>query len=181
MLSMRYVALLRGIGPINPAMRNENLRRVVEGLGYGGVRTVISSGNVVFDAPVGDTAALEAQLEAAWPAQLGFTSTTIIRSRDEIEALIASAPFGGREDTKASGLHVTFLKHEPEPLLEVPFTSPRGDYEVLAIRDRAIFSVIDETGRTPDIMRFLERTFGKAISTRSWKTVHRIAKAMQPA
>ena len=78
----RYVALLRGIGPLNPAMRNVNLRGVVEGLGYTEVRTVISSGNVVFDGRAGRTASLEAKLEAAWPEQLGFTSTTIVRTRD---------------------------------------------------------------------------------------------------
>ena len=175
----RYVALLRGIGPLNPAMRNVHLRGVVEGLGYTQVRTVISSGNVVFDGRAGRTSTLEAKLEAAWPEQLGFTSTTIVRTRDEIEAMLAANPFGDREDTKRSSFQVTFLKHEPEPLLlEVPFTSERGDYEVLDIRDRAIYSVVDETGQTPDVMRLLERTFGKAISTRSWKTVHRIAKVM---
>ena len=31
---VRYVALLRGIGPLNPSMRNENLRRVFENLGF---------------------------------------------------------------------------------------------------------------------------------------------------
>ena len=173
----RYVALLRGIGPVNPAMRNEHLRRVVEGLGYGGVRTVISSGNVVFDAPVGDAAAFEAQLEAAWPAQLGFTSTTIVRTRDEIDATIASAPFGDREDTKASSLQVTFLKHEPEEPL-VPFASALGDFEVIAVRDRTIYSVIDETGKPPGLLRVLERQLGKAMTTRSWTSVHRIARTM---
>jgi uncharacterized protein (DUF1697 family) len=174
----RYVALLRGIGPLNPAMRNVNLRGVVEGLGFTQVRTVISSGNVVFDGRAGRTASLEAKLEAAWPDRLGFTSTTIVRTRDEVEAVIAADPFGDREDTKASSFQVTFLKHDPEALLELPHTSERGDYELLAIRGRAIYSVIDETGRTPDVMRLLETTFGKAITTRSWKSVHRIAKAM---
>ena len=70
--------------------------------------------------------------------------------------MIAANPFGDREDTKASSFQVTFLKQEPEALLEVPHTSERGDYEVLAIRDRAIYSVIDETGKTPDVMRLLE-------------------------
>jgi uncharacterized protein (DUF1697 family) len=178
MLPMRCVALLRGIGPMNPAMRNEHLRRVVEGLGYGDVRTVISSGNVVFDAPAGDAAALEAELEAAWPRELGFTSTTIVRTRDQIDAMIAADPFDGRDDTKAASQQVTFLKLEPEEPL-VPFASELGDFEVIAVRDRAIYSVIDETGKPPGLLRVLERQLGKAMTTRSWKSVHRIAKAME--
>ncbi|MBA3630747.1 MAG: DUF1697 domain-containing protein [Actinobacteria bacterium] len=40
-----YVALLRGIGPSNPNMRNDRLRAVFEDLGFSNVRAVISSGN----------------------------------------------------------------------------------------------------------------------------------------
>jgi hypothetical protein len=45
--------------------------------------------------------------------------------------------------------------------------------------DGAICSVIDLTGsRTPDLMLRLEKQFGKEITTRTWKTVERILKAM---
>jgi uncharacterized protein (DUF1697 family) len=159
-------------------MRNVNLTRVVEDLGYEQVRTVISSGNVLFEAPRRSTATLEARLEAAWPEQLGFSSTTIVRTRAEIHAVVAGRPFGDRTDAPPTSLQVTFLKHEPEPGVDVPRTSERGDDEIVAIRDRAVYSVIDETGRPPGLLRMLERTLGKAMTTRSWKTVHRIARAM---
>jgi uncharacterized protein (DUF1697 family) len=45
-----YVALLRGITPTNPNMSNAKLRNVFESLGYSNVRSVISSGNILFDA-----------------------------------------------------------------------------------------------------------------------------------
>jgi hypothetical protein len=39
--------------------------------------------------------------------------------------------------------------------------------------------MIDLTGSgTPDLMRWLEKTFTKDITTRTWKTVHRIVKRM---
>lgn len=43
-----YVALLRGVTPTNPKMRNENLRGVCVGMGLSDVATVISSGNILF-------------------------------------------------------------------------------------------------------------------------------------
>lgn len=61
-----YAALLRGIGPGNPSMRNENLRSVCEGLGLEMVATVISSGNVIFKTDNVDITGLEATLEDAW-------------------------------------------------------------------------------------------------------------------
>ena len=63
---VRYVALLRGIGPTNRNMRNERLRGVAEGLGLRDVGTVISSGNLVFDADPADVSELEARFEEAW-------------------------------------------------------------------------------------------------------------------
>lgn len=44
-----YVALLRGILPLNPNMHNQKLRGVFEKLGFSNVHTVISSGNVIFE------------------------------------------------------------------------------------------------------------------------------------
>ncbi len=176
---MRYVALLRGIGPGNPNMRNEKLRGVVESLGFHNVQTVISSGNVVFDADSADVPALEARMEQAWPEQLGFHSTTIVRSRDQIEDLVAKNPFGDRADTPATSLQVTFLKHDPNLDVPLPYTPETGLYTVVAIDDGVVCSVVDLTGsRTPDLMRWLEKTLGKEITTRSWKTVHRILRKL---
>jgi len=51
MISQRYVALLRGIN-VGRAKRiaMADLRTLVESLGYTGVRSLLNSGNVVFDA-----------------------------------------------------------------------------------------------------------------------------------
>jgi uncharacterized protein (DUF1697 family) len=172
---VRYVALLRGIGPLNPNMRNDKLRGVFESLGFGDVQTVISSGNVVFDADSRDVRALETRIEDAWPEQLGFHSTTIIRTREQMQELAAMNPFGDRADTPATSLQVTFLKREPDVALDVPYTPKTGDYTIVAVRDRVICSVVDLTvSRTPDLMRLLEKMLGKEITTRTWKTVHRI-------
>ncbi len=175
---MRYVALLRGIAPMNPNMRNEKLRGVLSGLGFRDVRSVISSGNVIFTADSADPCELENAIEAAWPAQLGFTSTTILRTAEQLDRLIEAQPFAGWEDSHSSYLNVTFLKHPPAVGLAVPHSGD-GGYIVTTAAERAICSVIDgSAARPPDIMRWLERTYGKQITTRTWKTVHRIKTAM---
>src|SRR3546814_6333564 len=84
-----YVALLRGIAPTNPKMRNAELRRVFEELGFDAVRTVISSGNVLFESPDRSRTRLESQIEAALHAHLGAPCTTIVRSRRQLERLAA--------------------------------------------------------------------------------------------
>ena len=176
---MRYVALLRGIGPLNPNMRNDKLRGVFESLSFHNVQTVISSGNVVFETRTKDVAAMERKIEAAWPSQLGFRSTTIIRSRDQMLDLVASNPFGGRADSPASSLQVTFLKHPPDVELDVPSIAASGGYTIVAADDQAICSVIDTVGSgAAEFMRSVEKMLGKQITTRTWKTVHRIVRKL---
>lgn len=172
----KYVALLRGIAPTNPSMRNEKLRGVLEEFGFKSVKTVISSGNVLFESEETDAAQLEACIEAAWPEKLGFTSTTIIRSLDDLTRLVAADPFAGYQHGAKTSLNVTFLKHKQtmkEPLQGHGFA-------IAATYEREVCSIVDMTAaKTPDFMAKAEKAFGKQITTRTWKTVERIMKAFE--
>jgi uncharacterized protein (DUF1697 family) len=173
----KYAALLRGIAPMDPRMQNDKLRAVFEDLGFANVKTVISSGNVLFESPSGNIAALETKIEKAIQARLGFSSTTIIRNRDQLQELVDRKPFKDLEHGPKTYLTVTFLKHPAQTTLKAPYRVENRDYEILGIYDRAICCVLDQTSaRTPDLMVWLEKQFGKEITTRTWKTVERILK-----
>lgn len=174
-----YVALLRGIAPLNPNMRNEKLRGVFEKLGFENVRTVISSGNVVFESPSRAVKRLEESIENALPEELGFKSTTIIRTKAQIQQLVDKNPFKGMEHSQKSSLNVTFLKNKTSLDIKFPYKFDNRDYTLVGIYAGAICSVIDLTSsKTPDLMGWLEKKFGKEITTRTWKTVERILKVM---
>jgi uncharacterized protein (DUF1697 family) len=153
-----YVALLRGIMPMNPNMKGEKLKEVFEGLGFKNVHTVIASGNVVFSSAAKDAASLEAKIEKELPKKLGFNSATIIRSRAELEALTRKDPFKGIKDEKPNYLVVTFFKD----------------------RRKELCTALDlGTNDAPQFMSKLERAHGKALTTRTWKTVNRILAKME--
>lgn len=171
----KYVAFLRGIAPMNPDMQNARLREFFEDLGFHNVQTVISSGNVIFETSNGNCRKLQDQIEKALPEKLNFSSTTIIRSCDQIQTLIDTDPFHGIEDTPKSRLNVTFLKESPHIDLKFPYKAKDKSYKLLGIYEGAICSVIDLSGnKTPYLMLWLEKQFGKEITTRTWKTIHRI-------
>ena len=175
----KYVALLRGIGPGNPNMRNDKLRGFFEDLGFTKVKTVISSGNVLFESPSRNVNELERTIEEALPTKLGFHSTTIIRSRQQLQRLFAQNPFKGMEHSQKSSLNVTFLKRKTKTNIQFPYKVENRAYTILGMYAKAICSVLDLTSpKTPDLFTWLEKRFGKEITTRTWKTVERILKVM---
>lgn len=176
----KYVALLRGIGPGNPNMANAKLRQVMEDLGFTDVQTVISSGNVLFSSPLSDTAQLEKTIEAAWPTKLGFQSTTIVRSQAQLQALVDANPFKELEHGPGSYLLVTFGQKLIKPAQKLPYQPAGKPFKLLATVDGALCTVTDNTQiKTPDLMTWLEKEFGKQITSRTWLTVQRILKKLQ--
>lgn len=84
------------------------------------------------------------------------------------------------EHSQKSSLNVTFLKKKRRTDIKFPHKIDNRDYELLGMYDGAICSVIDSTSsRTPALMVWLEKQFGEEITTRTWKTVERILKAME--
>jgi uncharacterized protein (DUF1697 family) len=170
----RYVAFLRGINSgRNPAQGMDHLRRIFEDLGFQDVRTVIASGNVLFETGAADRRALEERVEKAVLERTGIETVAIVRTREEIATLIEHRPFRNVTITPATKPYATFLKDPPARPAELP--GGRG-YAVLEIQSDVVLSVVDLSAvRTPDLMRDLESAFGKNLTTRSWGTVLKVA------
>ena len=170
-----YLALLRGIAPTNPKMRGAELKKVFESLGFDRVRTVIASGNVLFESPERSVRRLEERIEAALEEHLGAPCSTIVWTRRKIGELAKSDVFDRFDDSPTERCNVTFQKR---PAKGVATPDVGAGAEIVAVRDGVIFSVIDSTAaKTPDLMRKIEQAYGKQTTTRTWKTIHRIDKA----
>lgn len=175
----KYVALLRGIGPGNPNMANEKLRSVLEELGFSSVQTVISSGNVVFESGSEDIKALEEKIEKAWPEQLGFNSTSIVKSQKQLQDIVDSNPFKGLEHGRKSYLLITFFKNPAKVGFKLPYQPPEKPYRLVGSNDSTLFTITDNTIlQTTDLMTWLEKQFGKEITSRTYLTVQRILAKM---
>jgi uncharacterized protein (DUF1697 family) len=87
---MRFVALLRGIN-VGTAARISmgDLRRAFESAGLLGVRTLLQSGNVVFDA---DTAPDPRSLEDAVHAATGVRAPVVVFDADRFRQIAAANP-----------------------------------------------------------------------------------------
>lgn len=86
----RFVALFRGIN-VGRAKRiaMADLRALLESLGYGGVRTLLNSGNAVFEGPAGPPATHARRIQAAVAGTLGVESLVIVKSAKDMAAVVA--------------------------------------------------------------------------------------------
>jgi uncharacterized protein (DUF1697 family) len=103
-----YIALLRGInlGP-NRRMAMADLRGWLTGLGYGNVRTLLQSGNAVFDAD-GSAAQVTRALEKGIADGAGFPVDCVVRTAEQLRAVVAAHPFADIA-TDPSRMGVAFL------------------------------------------------------------------------
>jgi uncharacterized protein (DUF1697 family) len=172
-----YVAFLRGINSgKNPMLKMSVLKDAFVEAGFENVRTVISSGNVIFDAETTEEAELEQRIEKRLPGAIGFQSATIVYRLADLQKLARLKVFKDVRVTPQVRTFVTFLKQAPKASQKL---EGKG-FRLLKKSGRALFSVLDASDtRTPDMMKVLDQTFGKTNTTRTWKTVERILARAQ--
>ena len=150
------------------------LRKAFEAAGFEDVKTVRSSGNVVFSARAASEASLQRKAEAAMEKQLGAAFLTIVRSVDDLRELLATdpfKPFGLPPDAKRI---VTFLREKATAKLTLPIEMSGA--QILAVKGQEVFSAYVRTPEGPVFMTLIEKTFGKDVTTRTWDTVASVAR-----
>ncbi|HVH42996.1 MAG TPA: DUF1697 domain-containing protein [Labilithrix sp.] len=167
----RYAALLRGVSPMNAKM--PQLKKAFEAVGFEEVKTVLSSGNVVFSARAAKAPSLERKAEDAMQSELGRTFLTIVRPIDALQAILDGDPYGRFRLSPKAKRVVTFLRKPPNVELELPLEVDGA--RVLAIEGCEIFTAYVPSPKGAVFMTLLEKTFGKDVTTRTWDTVKKIA------
>ncbi len=167
----RYAAFLRGVSPMNVKM--PELTRAFEVAGFTDVKTVLSSGNVLFSAPPASDAALERKAEAVMKKHLGYTFLTIVRPVDALRMMLAADTFTSFRLKPGSKRVVTFLRGEPKAGVALPIEL--DDAHILRRKGGEVFSAYVPSPRGPVFMKLIEKTFGKNLTTRTWETVIKVA------
>jgi uncharacterized protein (DUF1697 family) len=153
-----FIGLLRGInvgGHKKLAMAD--LRAFCEALGFAGVRTLLNSGNVIFEAKsASDAKRLQEKVEAK----------VILRTPDDLAEVIARNPW--KRD--GSRMMVTFLDGKPKGTLDWP-----GPEEI-HLDGRHLYLYYPEgLGQSKLTNALIEKRLGVPGTTRNWNTVLKLA------
>ncbi|BEP53647.1 DUF1697 domain-containing protein [Variovorax sp. V118] len=96
----RYVALLRGVNVNGITIKSADLKALfVDELGFGAVRTVLASGNVLFDTDAPDAAALRTRIEKALRQCFGYEAWIVLLTQRQVADMAAGYPFERIDDT----------------------------------------------------------------------------------
>ena len=151
------------------------LKSCFEAAGFSDVRTLLSSGNVVFNARSSSPATLERRVERAMQSELGRTFGTIVRSAEYLQDFIESEPFAEFSLPPAAKRVVTFLRSAGQITFELPIE--RDGASILKFTGSEVLSAYVPGPKGPVFMSLLERNLGSNITTRTLETVRKCAWA----
>jgi uncharacterized protein (DUF1697 family) len=97
----RHVALLRGVNVNGIAIKSAELKALfADELGFGAVRTVLASGNVLFDTGETDAAALRTRIEQALRKRFGYDAWIVLLTQKQVAAMAKAYPFERIDDER---------------------------------------------------------------------------------
>jgi uncharacterized protein (DUF1697 family) len=173
---MLAVALLRAV---NLASHNKvamaDLCAMLGDLKLPGARSLLQSGNVVFEAGSAAPPALERKLETEAERRLGLTTDFFVRTAKEWSAVLAANPFPAEAKRDPGHLLVFALKSAPG----------RAEAQALseAIKGREVARVVgcqayivypDGVGHSRLTIALIERKLGTRATGRNWNTATKL-------
>jgi uncharacterized protein (DUF1697 family) len=151
------------------------LKRCFEEAGFADVRTLLSSGNVVFSSSRASESTLRRRIEKAMEETLGRSFLTFVRPLGTLQRMIEADPYASFKLRADSKRIVTFLLEPPAARLNLPIELHGA--RILKVQGCEVFGAYVRTDRGPVFMQLLEKTFGKDQTTRTWDTVQKVARA----
>jgi uncharacterized protein (DUF1697 family) len=171
------VAFIRGIN-VGRAKRvaMADLRGLVERAGYADVRTVLTSGNVAFEAPRARSERIARDIEAAIERACGFAAAAIVLTAAELDDIVRANPHVAR-GWDAARVIVAFVRGPAElararPLLDADWTP-----EAIALGARAAYFSCPNGVIASKVLPAFARQTAEAATTRTWATVLKVQAA----
>ena len=177
-----YVALLRGINVgSHKRVAMSDLRDLAADLGLHEARSLLQSGNLVFESNRRSTVDLERSLELAATKRLGLETDFFVRTAQEWKEVIARNPFREAARRDPSHLLVLCLKSSPTGAQVKALRSAiKGPEEVSAAGKHAYAVFPSGIGRSPLTSAVIERNLGTRATGRNWNTVLKLGAMAGP-
>ena len=169
-----YISMLRGINVSgHNLIKMELLKNMYAGLGFENVRSFIQSGNVVFQSGKTNPKSLEEKITNKILSEFNMEVPVLVKTAEELSAIIHGNPFRNRKAADLEKLHVTFLSRLPETILAEKLKDLHFLPDEYHISTDAIYLFCPNGyGQTKLNNNFFENKLKVRATTRNWKTVN---------
>lgn len=171
------VAFIRGIN-VGRAKRvaMADLRALIESAGYTDVHTVLTSGNVAFEAPRARCDRIAQDIEAAIERGCGFAAAVIVVTAAELDDIMRANPLVAR-GWDAAKVIVALVRGPADltrarPLLDADWTP-----EAIAIGARAAYFSCPNGVIASEVLPAFARLTAESATTRTWATLLKVQSA----
>jgi uncharacterized protein (DUF1697 family) len=153
-----------------------DLKALAAAIGLGDPRTLLQSGNLVFEAGAKSPAALETLLEKEVEARLGLKTVFMVRTGKALKQVLARNPFPAEAKNDPGRLHVYFLKADATASAVAALNAAIKGRETAKGSGREItISFPDGMGESKLTHAMIERYLGTRVTARNWNTVSKLA------
>ena len=149
-----------------------DLLEILARLGMRDARSLLQSGNLVFQSDLATTAELERLLEDAAEQRLGLKTDFFVRTAKDWKSIIAGNPFPEEAARDPSHLLVMFLREAPDRAAATAIQKAITGREVIRVKGRHAYVVYpDGIGRSRLTSLVIEKKLGTRGTGRNWNTV----------
>ena len=169
-----YIAMLRGINVSGQKIiKMERLRASFEALGFGGIKTYVQSGNVVFKTAKASAYSVAEKISQKILDDFGFSVSVLIRTPAELDEVLKQNPYANQAEGNENKLYVTFLS-QPAPRGAEALLKPLAvKTERFLVCGREIYlHCPDGYATTKFSNNAIEKKLSLEATTRNWRTVN---------
>ncbi len=168
-----YISLIRGINVGgNKLIKMAELRQMYESLGFTQVRTHLQSGNVVFQFPGSDTGEIEEQIERGILEHFRIRPSVIVRTAQELEAVVAMQPYSLELAPNPASVLVMFFNRAPDEGSIDTLRASYGGPELMQFSGKtAYFYYSEGIGNSKLTVALIEKRLGVICTGRNLNTV----------
>jgi uncharacterized protein (DUF1697 family) len=157
-----------------------DLREMLESLKFTGVKTLLQSGNVVFETGKRTGDALERLLEKETEKRLKASVRILVRDSNEWKALVARNPFPKEAKSDPSHLLVMCLKDAPDAKCVKALQAAIKGPEIVRGDGRQLYLVYPAgIGPSKLTNAVIEKSLGTQGTARNWNTVLKLVGLTQ--
>jgi uncharacterized protein (DUF1697 family) len=169
-----FVALLRGIN-VGRARQvaMADLRATAEGLGYGEVRTLLRSGNLVLSGTATTPERVARALEQAIETRLGIAVSVVVRTADELAGVVAADPLSA-QPPDGSRRHVVFLAEPLATDVRAWLTSDGFAPDIVRPAEREVYVWYERGMSGSETAGRIGKRLPRTATDRNWNTVTKL-------